>query len=216
MSEVKTETPPTDERNYILRIKIEGVTKPEIIRTLSVPPSTTFNQLHHAIQIAFNWEYAHLHIFEVHDSPPDYTKAGSRRIRAPPRRALLSIDPRESNVGAMGARWDGGESFKSHEKTLRYVFENDKYKHKFLQYRYDFGDEWEHSIMLIGRANKSTNVIQCISGEGGPAVEDCGGSRGWQFLKRNFRRRKAGKYLARAERDCLAWYAESCGGRRGS
>ena len=54
------------------------------------------------------------------------------------------------------ARWDGGESFKSHEKTLRDVFENDQYKDKFLQYRYDFGDEWEHSIMLIGRANDSS------------------------------------------------------------
>ena len=47
-----------------------------------------------------------------------------------------------------------------------------------------------------------------MSGEGGPAVEDCGGSRGWQFLKQNFRRRKAGKYLERAEKACLAWYAE--------
>jgi hypothetical protein len=164
MSEVKTETPPTDERNYILRIKIEGITKPEIIPTLSVPPSTTFDQLHHAIQIAFKWEHAHLYIFEVFDSPPDYTKAGSRRIRARPRQARLSIDPPESNLGAMGARWDGGESFKIHEKTVRYVFEDDKYKSKFLQYKYDFGDQWEHSIMLIGRANLSTDVIQCVSG----------------------------------------------------
>src|SRR5271169_2864232 len=121
MSEAKAGTPPTDEHNYILRVKIEGITKPEIIRTLSVPPSTTFDKLHHVIQIAFNWEHAHLYIFQVFDSPPDYTKTGSRRIRAAPRRTRFSIDPPDSTVGAMSAYYDGGEAFKSTEKTIRDV-----------------------------------------------------------------------------------------------
>jgi hypothetical protein len=210
MSEAKAGTSPTNEHNYNLRIKIEGITKPEIIRSLSVPPSTTFEKLHHAIQIAFNWEHAHLYTFEVFDSPPDYTKARSRRWRAVPRRTLFSIDSPDSDVGAMSACYDDGEVFKSTAKTLRDVFEDDKYKDKFLQYTYDFVDDWEHSIMLIGRAKepKSTDVIQCLSGEGAPALENSGGSRGWQSLKQNFRCRKAGKYLGQADEACLAWYAE--------
>ena len=178
MPEANDGTPPTGEHNYILRLKIEGISKPEIIRTLSVPPSTTFDKLHDVIQIAFNWEHAHLYTFKVFGSPPDYTKSGSRRIRAVPRRHRLCIDAPGSNVGAMSGDFDGGESFKSNEKAVGDVFENDQYKHKFLQYTYDFGDEWEHSILLIGRTDdlKSADVIQCLSGEGGPC-----GRRLWWF-----------------------------------
>ncbi|MGA2823763.1 MAG: plasmid pRiA4b ORF-3 family protein [Bacteroidales bacterium] len=49
---------------YQLKISIDKITPP-IWRTIQVPESFTFNQLHHIIQIAFGWTNSHLYKFGV-------------------------------------------------------------------------------------------------------------------------------------------------------
>ena len=101
----------------------------------------------------------------------------------------------------------------SKQFMLRDVFENDNYKNKQIEYLYDFGDNWEHSITLIGRADTSTSSIVCISGEGGHVAEDCGGAVGWQELKKFY-----AEHGHKEEYECpdpsahhqLRWYENIC------
>lgn len=81
------------ERNYILRIELREVENPKVIRTLSVPPSTTFHKFHYALCLAFGWLNCHLYGFAVYNKAPvilpDYPRSGRRP--SPPKE-LLRID----------------------------------------------------------------------------------------------------------------------------
>jgi hypothetical protein len=108
----------------------------------------------------------------------------------------------------------------SNKWKLRAIFENDEYKNfKHIEYLYDFGDDWEHSITLIGRANTSTSSIVCLSGECGPAAEDCGGPYGWEELKRVYEKHQGEEEDEcddPEERERMEWYEEHClNGREG-
>ena len=69
-----------------------------------------------------------------------------------------------------------------------------------------------HSITLIGRALTSTKKIICLSGEGSPAAEDCGGAPGWQDLKEVYHAH------ANDDSECddeaahsrMTWYEDDC------
>jgi hypothetical protein len=56
-------------------------------------------------------------------------------------------------------------------------------KQKFL-YEYDFGDSWEHTLLLekILPADKSVDYPICIDGKRNCPPEDCGGSGGYEEL----------------------------------
>jgi hypothetical protein len=100
----------------------------------------------------------------------------------PPVRELLKLEPNPQRDD-----FDGKIPKDSKKWTLRDIFEKAKYKDKQIEYLYDFGDNWEHWIILIGRANASTSSIVCLSGEGGSVAEDCGGAHGWEELKKSLR-----------------------------
>jgi len=52
-----------------------------------------------------------------------------------------------------------------------------------IRYDYDFGDGWEHEIVLeeVHEENGATNAV-CVGGRRAGPVEDCGGIWGWQEL----------------------------------
>ena len=54
-----------------------------------------------------------------------------------------------------------------------------------IGYEYDFGDGWEHEIVVEGRAVAKADQIYpaCIAGEGACPPEDSGGSYGFEQLK---------------------------------
>lgn len=52
-----------------------------------------------------------------------------------------------------------------------------------LQYIYDFGDYWLHTITLEHARMDVTAIPECIAGEGSCPPEDCGGPTGYQELK---------------------------------
>jgi hypothetical protein len=149
-------------------IELQNITNPCIVRTLSVPASATFHTLHCALQVAFGWGNCHLHSFEVLAAP---RAPNARKVP----RVLLKIDPSPNQYD------DVFDPMPQNTKKLRLrdVYENAIYKDSAIEYWYDFGDDWMHSISLIGRALASTRQIVCLSGEGSPAEEDCGGPGGW-------------------------------------
>ncbi|KAL2066418.1 hypothetical protein VTL71DRAFT_2489 [Oculimacula yallundae] len=100
------------------------------------------------------------------------------------------------------------------EMPLSRIYDAKKYKGKVqMLYEYDLGAGWEHQITLLGRADPSlvramqvsnlrvtTGVehsnqakVMCLSGEGGPLKEDCGGTHGWDLLKEKARKKASGR-----------------------
>jgi Plasmid pRiA4b ORF-3-like protein/Domain of unknown function (DUF1841) len=60
----KSAVAPVRDAVYQVKVILHGA-KPPIWRRLRLPASTTLAQLHQVIQVAFGWEDAHLHAFEV-------------------------------------------------------------------------------------------------------------------------------------------------------
>ena len=94
------------------------------------------------------------------------------------------------------------------------VFGVAKYRNKYIEYVYDFGASWEHSITLVGRAEEDLppNVITLVSGEGGGVPEDWGVS-GWEELKRlvKLRDEKGEKEMNEKDREYLERYEDMHG-----
>ena len=190
--------------NYLVLAVLSRSENPTINRLLSLPPSLTFEKLHHVLQIAFGWTNSHMHDFTVslidenddHDAEP---------------RFCLSIGPNPDDLSD-----DSGVDSKAEsEITLADVYEKPEWKDKTeIDYEYDHGDSWKHQLILLGRATPGTNAqfgaprdvtILCLWGEGHPAAEDVGGICGWEDLKDAFKRpRKA------ESRELIEWYKGTC------
>lgn len=201
----------TSEANYLLQIELMGISDPSVTRTLSVPASTTFYTLHCAIQVAFDWRNCHLHRFEILDTVPSGTGSEPYRgIFDPKPRILLALEPDPES-----GDYDGFGPFPENSKqfTLQSLFENETYKNKKIEYQYDFGDHWNHSVTLIGRALSKTRHIICLSGEGGPVAEDCGGVHGWKELKDVFAEHAneiQGECNEPEAHEKMKWYKSDC------
>lgn len=53
--------------------------------------------------------------------------------------------------------------------------------HNYMKYIYDFGDYWEHKIVIEEvRMDQSVRSPLCLGGEGTAPPEDCGGEPGFE------------------------------------
>lgn len=54
-----------------------------------------------------------------------------------------------------------------------------------IEYEYDFGDGWEHELVIEARVTAEDGAVYpaCVAGEGACPPEDCGGSDGFEDLK---------------------------------
>lgn len=203
MPKKQTAAPSTKERNYIVQVRIQDIAHPRVTRTFSIPPSTTFYTFHLAIQIAFGWQNQHSHQFEISNIPAIWIddKKKPPRPSGPP--ILLTIHNTQ-----LSCVIDDTPSVDEKTTKLSDVFEQEQYKNKYLEYMYDFGDSWEHSVDLLGRAEEyiSSNYIFCLSGEGAPVAEDCGGVDGWEGLKEAVTKYKEGKKLDNDDKDLVQWF----------
>ena len=139
---------------YQLKITLLG-TKPPIWRRLLVPSNSTFENLHRALQIAMGWQDYHLHQFT----------AGDRNIGVP--------DP---DSRAMGMHIED-------ERKVRLSDAIPETGSKIL-YTYDFGDSWDHSIVLekVLPWDPTTAYPVCLGGKLAGPPEDCGGIPGFYNL----------------------------------
>jgi len=134
--------------------------KPPVWRRLLVRSDATFWELHIAIQDSFGWEDYHLHQFFV----------GS----AWDRNAIhISIPNPEDD-------WGEGEEALDEEKTKLEEFMSPNQPK--LSYVYDFGDNWEHKIILekVLPLNSKEVYPQVIAGKRACPWEDSGGTWGYQ------------------------------------
>jgi hypothetical protein len=140
---------------YQIKITLLG-TEPPIWRRLLVPSSMTLEQLHDALQTVMGWENCHMHEFS----------AGRRRFGQP-------------------AFSDGfmGEPQVESERTARLCDLLQRAGAKMI-YTYDFGDGWEHSIVLEKRLPPDQDTVYpiCLDGRLACPPEDCGGIPGFYRL----------------------------------
>jgi len=140
---------------YQIKVILLG-TEPPIWRRLLVPSSLTLARLHGVLQTAMGWENSHMHEFS----------AGRRRFGQP-----------NLSDGFM----DGPQV--ESERTARLCDVLQRAGAKMI-YTYDFGDGWEHSIVLEKRLPPNPDAAYpiCLDGQLACPPEDCGGTPGFYRL----------------------------------
>ena len=139
---------------YQIRVTLLG-TDPPIWRRLLVPGELTLARLHDVLQLAMGWEDSHLHEF----------RSGPRRFGVP--------DPDDRLMGTPTVT----------ERTVRLSSVLGRIGAKAV-YTDDFGDGWEHGIVLEKRLPADPNMPYpvCRAGERACPPEDCGGIPGFYDL----------------------------------
>jgi len=139
---------------YAIKVTLLG-TKPPIWRRLLVPASMTLAKLHDILQTTMGWHDCHMHEF----------RAGERHFGRP--------DPEDISMGMQV----------ENERNIRLSSVLRRPGAKLI-YTYDFGDNWEHAIVLeklLPRLPDMTSPI-CIDGSLACPPDDCGGIPGFYEL----------------------------------
>jgi len=142
---------------YQFRIALLGI-EPEIWRRIQVPGGYTFWDLHVAIQNSMGWQDRHLHVFRI--------------IRKGNRKPVVIGIPYEEGASDCLPGWEVSLSEWLDEPGAAMIYE------------YDFGDGWEHKILLEAVMLKEEGAAfpRCVGGERACPPEDCGGIPGYAFL----------------------------------
>ncbi len=144
---------------YQLKITLK-YSKPPIWRRVQVAADIQLSRLHRVIQVAMGWNDAHLHQFVV-GQRPDWEFYGIP-------------DPLYDD--------DWGPTTKDESSAkLNQILKAEKDK---FTYEYDFGDGWEHIILLekILSPEEGVTYPRCIKGKRACPPEDCGGIWGYDHL----------------------------------
>ena len=161
---------------YQFRVKLVGI-EPIVWRRIQVPAKFSFWDLHVAIQDAMGWLDYHLHVYRVHQK---YKR-------------------RPLEIGIPQDEWDGDVVLPGWQVSISDYFAEPG---QTMVYEYDFGDGWEHELLLEGILLKEKEIFypRCIGGERACPPEDCGGISGYDHLLEILRNPRHPEY-----RDNIAW-----------
>ena len=140
---------------YQLKITLKG-SKPAIWRRLLVRSGMPLEKLHDVIQISFGWHNCHLHQFKK-----------GRQFYQP------------------GGEDDDFFPMMQTEDSTRYrlcdLLSREKEK---IEYEYDFGDGWDHTVLLekVLPPDPDKSLPICVKGMRACPPEDCGGLWGYYNL----------------------------------
>ncbi|MGE0825652.1 MAG: plasmid pRiA4b ORF-3 family protein [Candidatus Binatia bacterium] len=149
-----TKKPTSETQIYQLKITLKDF-RPAIWRQVHVASTMSLETLHGVIQLAMGWTNSHMHQFKVGKTYYGTTYPDD---------------------------FDGTTTTKDEGKvTVGEVLKKPKAK---LVYEYDFGDGWEHEVVLEKILSPEAGVAypRCISGQRACPPEDCGGVWGYANL----------------------------------
>jgi len=143
---------------FQFRFELVGI-EPSICRRVQVPSKYSFWDLHVAIQDSMGWIDYHLHAF---------------RVRMPHKRKIVEI-------GIPTDDYFDEPVLPGWQIPITDYFTEPG---KSAPYEYDFGDGWEHNILLEGilLKEKGARYPKCVAGERACPPEDCGGLPGYYEL----------------------------------
>lgn len=153
---------------FQFKINLKNVGVP-VWRRLLVDSRTTFEEFHYILMAAFDWTGGHLHEFDVRKTDGTNLPFGEVRIG--------------SNNNIDGAKEDAASNFfmpfpfyddpvfNQKEEILSNWFWQEKDR---VIYTYDFGDDWEHDIVLEKILEKDPNIHYplCIKAKNDTPPED--------------------------------------------
>ena len=147
---------------FQLKITLDE-SSPKIWRRIAVPSNYTFFQLHIAIQNAFGWGDSHLHAFVFKNK----NSSQMVTIQFPdsenePFFTDTVLDERVENIS---------DYFDDSSKRCKYT--------------YDFGDNWDHTILFEREIKKERGKKYPLCADGANACppDDCGGAWGYKDLQ---------------------------------
>jgi len=148
---------PSSKNCYQFKITLQHI-DPPIWRRIQVPEDYTFWDLHVAIQDAMGWCDCHLHAFRIGKGRGDRTE-----------------------IGVPASGFDDAEVLPGWEIPIR---DYCKSLDTSFSYLYDFGDGWEHEVVLedVSALKHGTKYPICVDGERACPPEDCGGIPGYIHL----------------------------------
>ncbi len=161
---------------YQIKISLRD-SKPEIWRRVLISSNLLLPNLQNVIQIVMGWEDAHLHHF----------------IKG--RVFYTNNVEKEKPLGGMNeVNYSNVKISELLQKEKQSIF-----------YEYDFGDGWDHDVLLekINDIGLVKGASVCITGENKCPPEDCGGMWGYENLLNIQKDPNHEEY-----EDCLEWLGE--------
>lgn len=149
-----------------------------IWRRVLVPLDLSFAEFHEVLQILFDWQDSHLHEFYIFNQ----NETIEPQFYHSPYRITGDFRPVLNIVMDEELMSYPNEVDKALEKTM--VLSDVIPKYTVLKYMYDFGDSWQHEIVVEKLVEDgSLKTPRCLDGEGDAPPEDCGGEPGfYEFL----------------------------------
>ena len=150
---------------YQLKVVLLG-SEPPVWRRLQVPGDASLDWLHAVLQVAVGWTNSHLHQFMVGADCYADTRHHSTKYEGDP------------------------EILEERKFTLLQIAPSEQ---DAFGYEYDFGDCWEHAIMvekILPPAAAATTPALCLDGARACPPEDCGGIGGYENLLKILKNRK--------------------------
>ncbi len=140
---------------YQLKVTLLN-TRPPIWRRLLVPAGFTLEGLHGVLQLAMGWDDSHLHEFRV----------GKKRFGKP------DSDDELMDLSEIG------------DERTAHLFQVIGKAGAKAVYTYDFGDSWEHAIVVekVLQPEPGVTYPLCVAGKLQCPPEDCGGIPGYYNL----------------------------------
>lgn len=163
---------------YRLRIVLRHV-KPNVYRVVMVPAGITFIRLHDVIQFAMGWQDYHLHEFSFEGYRETFTCCEEQVDEY----KYFLANPRVEDPEQQ--KWI--DRILERPCRLSSKVKIDRYLEKYGRalYTYDFGDNWEHDVILENIVEDYPHPYpQCLEWAGACPPEDVGGPGGYaEFLK---------------------------------
>ncbi len=174
--------PTTHSTCYHLKVTLRDIS-PAVWRRFVVPNDFRLDRLHDLIQIVMGWSDSHLHEFEIKGKKYSEALEEADHFGQPP------LDESKFRLCDLVSK-----------------------KGEKISYLYDFGDSWEHDILLESVElipNGFEIRISCLEGKNACPPEDVGGAPGYgEFLK------TIASPKHPEQKEMLKW-AESVTGRKG-
>lgn len=164
-------------RAYKLRVTLLDAHIP-IWREIVVPVDITFDELHVILQYTMGWYNCHLYEFKIGDIEVTTDEEALNEIRY-----FKTIEGMKKLAELRKSRFfvDRTKTLKEVDEFIEEYFDNNK----IVDYTYDFGDNWEHEIDILGKLESYPHEYpQVLKFDGNCPPEDCGGTGGYEeFLK---------------------------------
>lgn len=175
-------------KDTIYQLKITLIdSDPPIWRRVLIPGRFTFEEVHAVIQVCMGWENAHLHQFVLGErGNAVFLSHPSFDLEPTTTKDRKAIDQKLADLGFDTTRLSPKQLDQSNvlDETDFLLQEVVSREGATLLYEYDFGDSWEHTILVekIVAPEPGVEYPTCIGGARCGPPEDCGGIGGYADL----------------------------------